>query len=297
MMRDSELISIIVPCYNQAAFLDQCIQSLQAQTWRHWECIIVNDGSTDDTADRGRHWQNADPRIRYLEKPNGGLSSARNEGLAHAKGAYVQFLDSDDFLAPAKLESSIKQLTPGSIVITDFYRFDDAKQQTLPPHCVLQPGCFTLESFVLNWDFTFSVPIHCAIFARDTIGPTRFMEDLKAKEDWAFWLQVVSKNPQIRFIAEPLAFYRMSSAGMTKNEEVMNTNRIAFIQKIGSIIDDTALLQQFYKKNLIAALKEKAQLQKRIKYMEYKRTVKYKMRKLLKMAGFKINDSLADFTG
>lgn len=296
-MQNLNLISVIVPCYNQAAFLDECVQSLLAQTWQNWECIIINDGSTDHTADRACHWQRTDSRIRYIEKPNGGLSSARNAGLKHALGNYIQFLDSDDFLATNKFEISMRYADGDNIVITDFYRFDHVKQKTLPPHCILHPKHFTLEQFVLNWDHEFSVPIHCALFPRKAINSVQFIEELRAKEDWAFWLQVFSAHPLVCFVPEPLVYYRMSSAGMTNDEELMSANRLAFVRKIDGIINDPLLLQSFYQKNLIAALEEKMALQKRIRYMEFKRTLNYKFKKVLKMAGFKVRISLHDFTG
>ena len=73
-------VSIIVPCYNQAQYLDDCLQSVLDQTYQDWECIIVNDGSPDNTAIIASVWTARDPRFKYIYKENGGLSSARNAG-------------------------------------------------------------------------------------------------------------------------------------------------------------------------------------------------------------------------
>lgn len=92
------LISVIVPCYNQAQYLDECLQSVLDQTYQNWECIIVNDGSPDHTEEVAKKWLEKDNRFRYIYKENGGLSSARNAGIREAKGEYLFFLDCDDLL-------------------------------------------------------------------------------------------------------------------------------------------------------------------------------------------------------
>ncbi|WP_374360648.1 glycosyltransferase family 2 protein, partial [Cloacibacterium sp.] len=74
------LISVVVPCYNQAQYLDECLQSVLNQTYQDWECIIVNDGSPDHTEEIAKNWVEKDTRFIYLSKENGGLSSARNAG-------------------------------------------------------------------------------------------------------------------------------------------------------------------------------------------------------------------------
>lgn len=101
------LISIIVPCYNQAHFLDACLQSVMEQSYENWECIIVNDGSPDNTAEIAKIWTEKDIRFKYIYKENGGLSSARNVGITAAKGEFIQLLDSDDLLEKNKLQIQI----------------------------------------------------------------------------------------------------------------------------------------------------------------------------------------------
>lgn len=104
------LISIIVPCYNQAQYLDECLQSVLDQTYQNWECIIINDGSPDNTEEVALRWIEKDTRFIYLKKENGGVASARNAGIHKAKGEFVQFLDGDDLLEKLKFEYQIKFL-------------------------------------------------------------------------------------------------------------------------------------------------------------------------------------------
>lgn len=102
------MISIIIPCYNQAQFLPEALESVLSQTYQRWECIIVNDGSTDNTDEVAKEWLKRDERFIYIKKVNGGLSSARNEGLKAATGQYIVFLDSDDWLDADFLEKLLR---------------------------------------------------------------------------------------------------------------------------------------------------------------------------------------------
>ena len=91
-------VSIILPCYNVAPYLDKCLESLVRQTWEDLEIICVNDGSTDDTPAVLRGWAQKDARIRVIDRENGGLSAARNTGIDAATGEYIGFVDPDDYV-------------------------------------------------------------------------------------------------------------------------------------------------------------------------------------------------------
>ena len=94
----NELISIIVPIYNVENYLRMCLDSIQNQTYQNFECLLINDGSPDNSADICREYVTKDARFRYFEKENGGLSSARNLGIERSGGTYITFVDSDDWL-------------------------------------------------------------------------------------------------------------------------------------------------------------------------------------------------------
>lgn len=100
------IVSIIVPCYNQAAYLPAAIESIIAQTYKNLEIIVVNDGSKDNTDEVAQRYE----AVIYLEQVNQGVSTARNNGLKIAKGKYIIFLDSDDVLLPTALESGVRML-------------------------------------------------------------------------------------------------------------------------------------------------------------------------------------------
>ncbi len=97
-------ISVIVPVYNVESYLEACIRSIAGQSFGDWELLLVDDGSTDGSAQICSGWAVRDSRIRLLQKENGGTSTARNWGLAHATGEYVSFVDGDDYIDPEMLE-------------------------------------------------------------------------------------------------------------------------------------------------------------------------------------------------
>ena len=102
------LISVIVPCYNQAHYLDEALQSVLDQTYTNWECIIINDGSTDQTEEFSIGWLKRDERFRYLKQENKGVSAARNYAIEFAKGKFILPLDADDKLSNNYIEKCLK---------------------------------------------------------------------------------------------------------------------------------------------------------------------------------------------
>ena len=100
----NELISIIVPIYNVENYLRQCLDSIQNQTYQNFECLLINDGSPDNSADICREYLEKDSRFKYFEKENGGVSSARNLGIECSGGTYITFIDADDWVDSDYLE-------------------------------------------------------------------------------------------------------------------------------------------------------------------------------------------------
>src|SRR5690606_40203485 len=99
------LVSIIVPCYNYGHYLLETLNSVKSQIFKDWECIIIDDGSTDPTAEVAREATRIDRRFRYYYQENKGLAAARNSGILRSRGEFIQFLDADDFISPNKLRS------------------------------------------------------------------------------------------------------------------------------------------------------------------------------------------------
>lgn len=208
------LVSIIIPCYNQAAYLRAALESVQAQTVADWECIVVNDGSTDNSAIIASCFAAMDFRFRVLHQPNTGPSSARNRGLDEVRGRFVQFLDGDDFLAPDKLEkqlASVRVNERALVIICDFAYLNDKGEEYSNSFCSPRfNSAFALYDIAARWESELSVPIHAflldAYFFVD-LG-IRFDETLRNHEDWDCWMRIFSTQHVLHIVPEKLVLYR-----------------------------------------------------------------------------------------
>jgi len=227
------LISLIIPCYNQGAFINEALQSVYNQTYSNWECVVVNDGSTDDSESIAIKWVNKDNRFKYFYKNNNGVSSARNFALEKVNGAYIQFLDADDLLNSRKLELSLNALVePQSenkqIVISNFRLFSNKIKNSTAPYCILISELFTFESILYKWNESFSIPIHCGFFEVSLFEDIRFSENLTAQEDWVVWVEIFKLNVKTIFLDESLAFYRQNPDSRTKIKSIYRDQMLAY---------------------------------------------------------------------
>lgn len=122
---DKGMISVIVPIYNVEKYLLKCLNSISEQTYKNLEVILVNDGSTDKSAIIAEKFAHRDKRFIYISKENGGLSSARNEGLKYATGEYIYFLDSDDWIQKDYLQAMVKEFDSEIDIVVGKYTLDD----------------------------------------------------------------------------------------------------------------------------------------------------------------------------
>lgn len=189
-MRENSLISVIVPIYKVQDYLDECIESIINQTYSNIEVILVDDGSPDRCPQMCDEWAKRDSRISVIHKKNGGLSSARNAGLDVAKGEYISFVDSDDFICKDALENLYNRIKDDkSIGITSglIYRYQDGsinnfKDQWLCSKEIVIPSSeFLLETMSQKTSYT----VWNKLYRRDVIGNTRFREG-RNNEDTLF---------------------------------------------------------------------------------------------------------------
>lgn len=235
-MPPQPLISVIVPCYNQGIYLSAALQSIYEQTISNWECLIINDGATDDTEIIAQQWVLKDNRFKYFYKQNGGLSSARNKGLEEAKGAYIQFLDADDLITANKFAASLKESGTAAVIISNFNMFINKMEAYSSAAIPLNKTYFNFEAILTGWDEQFAIPIHCALFKTELFKNIRFNESLKAREDWLMWLQIYLLNFETVFINEPFALYRYSPDSMSQNKSLMNNNLVVAYQIIYDLL-------------------------------------------------------------
>jgi glycosyltransferase involved in cell wall biosynthesis len=219
------LISVIVPCYRLARYLPEAVGSLIEQTHKHWECIVVNDGSPDDTREVAAELARRDARVRYIEQPNRGQSSARNRGLAEARGRFIQFLDADDLLLPHKLATdleAIRNAAEPSVVIGDYWLMDEAGHRFDNHMCTPEFKFDTpLHDFALRWETELSIPPHAFLFDARLFRDDgiRFDETLRNHEDWDCWMHVFRRRPVVRRVAQKLVIYRVRMDSLSRAEE------------------------------------------------------------------------------
>lgn len=215
------LISVIVPCYNQSIYIDECLQSVLDQTYKNWECIIVNDGSPDNTEEVALRWVEKDARFIYLKKENGGLSSARNAGIEKAKGEWILPLDSDDKIGSQYLELGSQQFNSGyTIIYCEAEFFGD------------RTGEWELPEFSLK-EFAIQNLIFCSAFYRKSSWEKVKGYDesiIHGYEDWEFWISIINKKSKCYRISKVLFYYRIKEKSMTntlhsevtKKKELLN---------------------------------------------------------------------------
>jgi hypothetical protein len=208
-MEHVPLVSVVIPCYNQAQFLGEALQSVYEQIYANWECIIVNDGSPDNTEDIAKEWLKNDNRFKYIRQENRGLSSARNLGINGALGEYIVTLDSDDKYECTFIEKATNILERESeigVVSSWGTRFSKNKQ-----YDVFKPIGGKIEQFLF-----YNASIGTAMFRKkcweDVCG---YDEDMKnGYEDWEFYIRVCKLGWSVHVIQEPLFFYRQHIISM-----------------------------------------------------------------------------------
>ena len=199
------LISVIVPCYNQAQYLDECLQSVLDQTYTDWECIIVNDGSPDHTEEIAKKWVEKDARFRYLSKENGGLSSARNAGIEIAKGEWILPLDADDKIGERYLELAEKEFEKSYTVI----------------YCIgekfgIETGLIKMEEFSLTNLATYNTFFASSFYKKDCWKKINGYDEqmIYGLEDWDFWISLLKNGGSAHKIPEICFFYRIKETSM-----------------------------------------------------------------------------------
>lgn len=232
-------VSIIIPCYNQAEFLADTLSNLQKQTLSDFECIVVDDGSTDDSADIVRVFACLDSRFCLVQKENGGTASARNLGLKRAKGEYIQFLDADDGIDVDKLRRQVELMEKTNVDVsyTDFLHFreDVPGEIVYVPHSKIKSRalCGLRFSLLTRWGIDFSLPPGAFLYRRTFIEShnLHFFEEIRFREDWNFHLEVSKCKPKICSLPDYVgAFYRINPKGKTSSAQKITSGNIMFLE-------------------------------------------------------------------
>ncbi len=213
-------VSIVITCYNYGKYISQCLRSVLDQTFTDFEAIIINDGSTDDSEEKIRPFLK-EKCFKYIWQENSGQARAKNRGIMEASGAFVAFLDADDYWEPTKLEKQLPLFNDERVgVVYSRARYIDAEGNDLRKEIeefgrYLAPKAGNVVEDLLFDNF---VPFSSSVVRRDLLG-NGFDERLKMAIDWKLWLYL-SVNWRFAYVDEKLLNYRLGHSGqMSKNAE------------------------------------------------------------------------------
>lgn len=222
MKINNELISVIVPCYNVEKYLDECISSIVNQTYNNLEIILVDDGSPDKCPKICDEWSQKDLRIKVIHKENGGLSSARNAGLDIAKGKYISFVDSDDFIEKDFIEFLYTNLIKhnGDISCCGYYHYFNSDLKEIRHFKNVELSMDSCEGIKkMNTIGYFGVGSWNKLYKNELFENTRFPVG-KLSEDWFILYKLIHKANKIYYDSQPKYYYRQRFGSITRNIKI-----------------------------------------------------------------------------
>ena len=237
------IVSIVIPTYDRAQVLSRAVDSVVAQTWEDWELILIDDGSTDATAELAEHYaERLGPRFIYRQQENQGCCHARNHGINIAQGEYVAFLDSDDAWAPTKLQRQLElfRLCPdlglvfsdytcvdlnGRVILSAFDHFSPIVRSI--PTTEVAPNLHKCHGLILDYLLRrYFIATIIGLVRKSTLGQDiRFNERPSYAHEWLFFLQVVNRAAA-GFVDEPLAVHYFTPGSITRTDPQRNLIRL-----------------------------------------------------------------------
>jgi len=266
---NNELISIIVPIYNTEKYLHQCLDSILNQTYTNFEVLLVNDGSTDSSGIICQEYVENDSRFRYFEKNNGGVASARNLGLERSGGAYITFIDSDDWVEPNYLDVLYTALKENDtdVAISTYKRFAQdgvfyLRSYSREDDEFLNIGTRSRDSFLEilprlgELDHSF-YSISSKLIKRKIIGNLLFDEQISYAEDLNFFFHLYLGVESVVYVRDYTYVYRTHDASTSQNiNELKVLHELEIFKRMFQQIDRMGLptFQYFRRlKNLVAS--------------------------------------------
>jgi teichuronic acid biosynthesis glycosyltransferase TuaG len=206
------LVSIIMPCFNSENTISDSIKSIQSQTYGNWELLIVDDNSSDNTAQVVQKFLADDRILLFKTQFNKGAGNARNFGLEKSTGDYVAFCDSDDTWMPEKLEKQMRfMISNGHKISFTSYIKKGPKSQIL----VRANNIITYSDQLMNnWLGCLTV-----VYEKKDFSDLRFPE-IRKRQDWAMWLSLLQKGYNAYSISEPLAYYNVQPGSLTTSSKL-----------------------------------------------------------------------------
>lgn len=240
-MNTHPLISIIIPVYNAGKYLPQCLDSVVNQTYKNIEVILVNDGSSDGSETICQRYANDYPHINYIKRENAGASASRNYGVGIAKGEYIFFLDSDDYLKADCLANMVDVANTGKLVVTGYILDDVTLNSIYIPQ--QYDGCYnSVKEFLLEFNKYFATKFNFPwgkLFRKDIIikNCIRFIEGMSLSEDVLFNIEYYKHCSKGVILLEDKGYYYRQSDNSTLSKR-FNPKMFEWNETAYSIIRD-----------------------------------------------------------
>ncbi|MHC1738749.1 MAG: glycosyltransferase family 2 protein [Ignavibacteriaceae bacterium] len=271
-MSSEGMVSIIMPCYNSEKYIGAALRSVETQTYENWECIVIDDGSSDKSKDIIKGFEARDNRFKYFYQENKGSAGAKNAGIEKAEGEFIQFLDADDVILRDKLKictGRFKEKPESEIVYTEYCFFSQEKKdggkedegyfyQTLP---VKIPSGDVVYSFIFDWNVSFIIPIHSYMFRRKVFEEMKFDNRFKSfAEDIYCWIMIAKKGYRFEYVGDVLAVYRHVETSSTTKEtavmrsKIMMTEYLMWDNRFGNYKKELERVLHFFRQRLVMGL-------------------------------------------
>ena len=280
---ENSLISIVIPVYNAEKYLEQCLNSIQNQTYKNFEVILVNDGSIDHSESICMDFVKVDTRFKYFTKENGGASSARNFGLDHVLGEFITFIDADDWVDENHLEVLINNIKENNsdMAVSSIKKFDNVSNFEFRVYS-------KQEKYLLNYnklnreEFLVILPklIHASnsykiavskLFKKELVTDVRFDESIIYGEDLDFFFKLYNKVNSISYVDEITYIYRLhDESSSSKFGQLHMEQELAIYKKMYERIEELGLPTIHYVNTLRNLLDyRKDYLENRVLFNEY----------------------------
>lgn len=249
------LVSIIVPTYNYGRYIGQTLGSILAQTYREWECVVVDDGSTDNTSEVVAEYAKSDARIRYIYQRNQKQSVAKNTGIINTTGEYLQFLDADDLIESQKLEvqvgylecNAVIDIVYGSVRYFSIERTDERLFSMWGDNKLWMPeisgeGVDILQTLVRQNIMVLNSPL----IRRSVVSSVGYFDEvLPPAEDWDYWIRCAARGKRFQFMDAPntLALVRYHPLSSSQNRWQMHASTLLMRKKIPAYVSNERILK------------------------------------------------------
>lgn len=250
----AKLISLIIPTYNRYKFLGETLDSILAQTYKNWECIIVDDGSSDYTLELLEFYKELDARFRIYSRPSSmpkGANACRNYGYSKCQGKFINWFDSDDLMKENFLEEKLNAFKPDTEIVISRHELISNEGKFLRKELRTRPSDQILEDYVfLDISWYLPDPMYRKSFLE---GKTLFDEKLFRGQDRDFHIRILLKNPEILFIDKYLTGYRQSLSSISNDlsKEVVKSNYDAVNRQMNKVLalNSSEEIKYFYLKD------------------------------------------------